>query len=217
MEFNAFVLKSKWLGNNLKQLNLFGEKIGRIDLIVKVEKGEFPLKYETFSLSKFRTLNFEGKFKVLNCSLVKSFVPESFEHFNYLSSISRVYLRYVMNFNEKIFSLLNYYMGLRTDFDLAISMLIVKFCFFEGLFPEVLKCVSCGTSSIHAFSLKEGGAICKKCGSGEFTWNRDLGLLSFKLLREPFRRLKGKAFALNHLRKVRLVFESHLRYRLGEK
>ena len=216
MEFNAFILKSKWLGSNLKHLNLFGDKTGRIDVVVRIKKGEFPLKYETFSLSHFIGLNVGDKLKVRDCELIESNIPETLERLSYLSKISRFYLSYAFSENEKLFSLLKHYIKVKESFDLAIAMFVVKFSFFEGIFPVVLRCANCGSSRLSSFSLKEGGAICEKCGKGEFRWNRELGVLSMSFLKKPFNVLKLSRYRGRDLSLIQTVFKNHLDFRLGK-
>lgn len=215
MRLRAFVLRSKWIGERLKHVSLFGERIGRFDVVVRLRRGEPPLKFENFSVSELELLNAGERFRVVSSRLISANVPEGMERFYYLNSVSKVYLRYALSGSEKLFELLLRYASIRERFELARTMLILKFTFFEGLFPILRACIRCGSSDLSSFSLEEGGVLCTGCGAGDFSWNSRLTVLSNLLLRRSFNSLRERKFAAGDLRRIFSVFESHLSFRAG--
>ncbi|WP_456457284.1 DNA repair protein RecO [Thermovibrio sp.] len=215
MKTKGIVLKSKLLGDGLRALSLYTDKLGRLNAVVKVQRGEFPLKYEPFSISEF-TLSQKGeRFEVINSKLLKENFPKNSKELEYRAKISRLLIPLPIPANLKLFNLIESYLKVEKEFELAFTMFTAKFLFVEGLFPELRRCISCKSKEIVGFSLKEGGTVCRKCVKEEvIPWNRELSALTVRLTKEPFRKMAEKV-EKGKLKKIKELLLKHYEKRIA--
>ncbi|SNR90171.1 DNA repair protein RecO [Desulfurobacterium atlanticum] len=215
METEGIVLKRKILSEKLSHLTVFTLKLGKINILYKPSLKEFPLAAEPFSISIFKLKIFEEKAEAENIKLIKHHFPENFSKFKYLSLLSTYLDKAVLAPNKKIYQLTKFYFSIDEKYLLAATMFLVKFSYFEGIFPVLKQCVSCGSSKIVAFSLEKGGTVCKMCKkTDDIIWDRRLSYQAELLLKKPF-----KAFPVKDtgkLKKIKTVFENHLFYRVED-
>ena len=214
MKTEGVVLKSKVLGEGLRALSLYTKKLGRLNAIVKVQRGEFPLKYEPFSVSEFTLSQKKERFEVVKSKLLEENFPRNSEELNYRAKISRLVIPLPIPGNHKLFTLIRSYLKVKSEFELAYTMFTAKFLFVEGIFPQLRKCVCCKSKEIVGFSLEKGGVVCRKCAKGELlSWNRELSALTVKLTKEPFKKMVGKV-KKRELKKVKELLLSHYAKRI---
>ncbi|MEO2069074.1 MAG: DNA repair protein RecO [Desulfurobacteriaceae bacterium] len=217
MELKGFILRSKLLGNKLKIITAYTDKLGKVDFIAKTKRGDFPLKLDLFSLSRFLVLQKGEKWELQEAFLVRHHFPQSLEQFYYLSRISKLLIFRELPRNEKLFKLIDNYFLVEDSFELAYTMFLLKFSFIEGIFPALTKCIDCGNSRIVIFSFSKGGVLCQKCKNKSeeiVPWNVFLSKLSIRLAKEPFSKVKNEKISLRNLYVINTVFEKHLRLRL---
>ncbi len=210
----GFVLRSKDLGDSLRSLTLYTDLLGRLPAVVKLKAGDFPLKFDLFSLSQFFLREKAGRFEVVKAKLIKPHFPKTAREFFYRERISKLLASYQVAPSQRVFDLFSYYLSVTSEFKLAYVMFLLKFTFLEGVFPILSKCVLCGSKEIESFSLDKGGVLCSRCGEGEFPWSYRDSRLSLKLLKAPFSSQKG-SYPGKRLDRIKTVFERHLSYRLG--
>ncbi len=215
MKTEGVVLKSRILGEGLRTLSLYTKKLGRLNAIVKVQRGEFPLKYEPFSVSEF-TLSQRGeRFEVLKSKLLEENFPRNGKELEYRAKVSRLVIPLPIPGNHKLFNLIRSYLKVKSEFELAYTMFTAKFLFVEGIFPQLRKCVRCKSEEIVGFSLEKGGVVCRKCAKGELLpWSRELSALTVKLTKEPFKEMAGR-IEKRKLRKVKELLLSHYAKRIA--
>lgn len=215
METKGVVLKAKRLGEGLRALSLYTELLGRINVIVKVKRGEFPIKYEPFSVTLFKLLQKGERFEVQEAKLIRENFPQSQEELLYRTRLVRPLLNSQFPGSQKLFKLIEFYIPLKEELQLAYSMFLSKLLFIEGLFPEVRKCISCGSKEVVAFSVKRGGVVCKRCtGEGDLKWNRELSRELIKLTKRPFGEVR-REYRQELLPRITELLVSHLKERVG--
>jgi DNA repair protein RecO (recombination protein O) len=217
MELKGFVLRSKLLGNNLKVVTVYTDRLGRVDFVAKTKRGDFPLKLDLFSFSYFTLLQKGEKWELQKAKLIRHHFPKSLDQFFYLSRVSKLLVQFELPNSEKLFKLIENYFLIRDSFKLAYTMFLLKFSFIEGIFPSLTKCTNCGDTRITVFSLSKGGVLCRKCKIQEkdtVPWNTYLSKLSLKLAKEPFLKVKNERISPKNLSNINAVFENHLRFRL---
>ncbi|WP_163328919.1 DNA repair protein RecO [Desulfurobacterium thermolithotrophum] len=216
MRLKGFVLRSKHLGSNLKHITAFTDKLGKVDFIVKLKRGDFPLKFDLFSLSSFQ-LNQKGEgYELKEADLIKSYFPESIEKFFYLSKISKLLIPYHLVESKKLFRLIEAYFSVEKSYSVAYTMFLLKFAFIEGIFPVLTKCVNCSSKKVISFSIEKGGVVCQSCvNSKSFSWNFELSKLALNLAKNSFEKMKDIEISYVKLEKINKVFETHIKYRLS--
>ena len=88
------VLKSKLLGDSLRGLSLYTDKFGSVNAVVKVKKGEFPLKFEPFSFSSFKLKELGDRREIQEGRLIRHHFPENYRELHYRSRLSQLFLTY---------------------------------------------------------------------------------------------------------------------------
>ncbi|TCK06271.1 DNA repair protein RecO [Phorcysia thermohydrogeniphila] len=216
MELEGFVIYSRQIGEKLRQIAIYSDRIGKVGLIVKLKRGDFPLAVDLFSLSRFKVLQKGEDFELQEFKLIRPSFPESQEEFFYLSRIAKLLLPFHLPANRKLFTLIDRYFQVKESFQLAYTMFLLKFSFLEGIFPTLNRCVSCGSKSFQAFSLEKGGVVCNNCITKDSVpWSRYLSKLATQLTKESFEKEKSKDLPLEALDRIAKVFESHVNYRLS--
>jgi DNA repair protein RecO (recombination protein O) len=216
MELKGFVIYSRQIGERLRQVALYTDKLGKVSLIVKLKKGDFPLAVDLFSLSRFKVVQKGSDLELQEFRLIRSHFPSDEEEFFYLSKVAKLLFPLQLPPSRKLFSLIDRYFQVKESFQLAYTMFLLKFSFLEGIFPTLNRCVSCGSKNFQAFSLKKGGVVCSKCLTKDsLSWNRYLSKLATQLTKEPFEKEKTKNVPLESLDRITKVFESHVNYRLS--
>ncbi|WP_457681708.1 DNA repair protein RecO [Thermovibrio sp.] len=211
METKGIVLKSLRLGEGLRALSLYTELLGRVNAIVKVKRGEFPIKYEPFSITHFEIVEKGERFEVKKGKLIKENFPKSWEELLYKSQIVKPVISSQFPSSKKLFKLIEYYLSIKEEFPLARVMFLSKLLFIEGLFPEVKRCVSCKSPQIAAFSPKRGGVVCKRCRKeGDISWSRSESGELLKLTKKPFEEVK-RSYERELLPKLETALKAHLR------
>ncbi len=210
----AFVLRSRYL-SNLKQISIYTERFGLIHSILRIGYGEFPLKYDNFSLVDVDVQFLKNGIKLHDVKLMKPHMPKGLKQFVYLSKISKAMLLFSLSPNKKLFELLSYYSDIGSDFKLAYVMFITKMAFLEGVFPRLSKCISCNSPNISFFSVDKGGVLCSKCrDESSIIWSKSLSETSKRLAKYSFSRMVGESIDGKVLDRIAYVFENHMRYRL---
>jgi len=211
METEGIVLKSRDLGDRLRHLSVYTERLGKLDLLVKIQSKEFPLKYEPFSVTLFKLKQKGEKWEVSESKLVKDNFPKNREELLYRAKISRLLLPLQLPPDRKVYRLVKMYMGERGA-PPTYTAFIMKFLFLEGLMPRLFKCVECGSREISGFSVEKGGVVCKKCKSDEdLSWKRKVSEEAYRLTKEPLEKLKKNKFKWLSL--IETAAERHLRFR----
>ncbi len=214
METRGVVLRALNLGEGLRALSIYTELLGRVGIVVKVKRGEFPVKYEPFSVSQFKLIQKGDRFEVKEAKLIKENFPRSIQELHYRARIVKLLLKTELPGSEKVFKLVENYLSINEAFELAYPMFLSKFLFLEGLFPEVRKCVSCGKREIAAFSVKKGGTVCRRCqAEGNIRWNKELSKEVIKLTKKPFEEVR-KDYKRELLPKITQVLEGHFKERI---
>ena len=211
METEGIVLRSRDLGDRLRHISVYTEKLGKIDLLVKVLSKEFPLKYEPFSLTLFK-LNQKGdKWEVLESKLVKENFPKSTEELTYRAKVAKAILPLQLPPDRKTYRLIKMYMG-QGGAPPTYTAFLMKFLFLEGLMPRLFRCVECGSRKITGFSVEKGGVVCEKCkGEEDLIWKREVSEEAYRLTKEPLEQLKKKKFKWLNL--IERAAERHLKFR----
>ena len=216
MELKGFVIYSRQIGEKLRHVILYTDKLGKIGLIVKLKKGDFPLAVDLFSLSRFRVLQKGSEFEPQEFKLIRPHFPLSEEEFFYLSKVCKLLFPFQLSPSRKLFSLIDRYFQVKSNFQLAYTMFLLKFSFVEGIFPRLGKCVSCGSQNFHHFSLEKGGVVCNRCLTKDASlWSKSLSKLTLRLTKNPFEEEKNKTLSSEALNKITEIFESHINYRLS--
>ncbi len=220
MKVKGFILKSKNLGENLRQIVVFSDKLGMLNLIVKTNKIPFPLSVDLFSLSQFELVQIGERFEVKQVKLIEHNFPKSLKHFIYMSKIAKFLSQFPLAKNEKLFQMVERYMRITEKFNLAYTMFLVKFVFVEGIFPVLKRCASCRkvireSGEVGGFSHKHGGIVCSNCKDNHvLKWNLKDSKLTIKLAKEPFYRLKTQKINNVQLGRIRTTFEKYAVERL---
>jgi DNA repair protein RecO (recombination protein O) len=213
MESRGIVLKSKNLGDGLRSLSLFTELLGRLNVIVKVKRGEFPLKYEPFSVTHFKLLQKGDRFEVVEGRLIKENFPKNQTELLYRSKLVKLLIPHQLSPNRKLFELLDRYLPIKRELPLAYGMFLSKLLFVEGIAPRLNRCVECGKREVWGFSPKKGGVVCKSCfREGELRWNLALSIEARKLIKEPFSKVV-KSYSRKLLPQIVRAFEEHYKER----
>ena len=216
MELKGFVIYSKQIGEKLRQIAIYSDRIGKVGLIVKLKRGDFPLAVDLFSLSRFKVLQKGEDFELEEFKLIRPSFPESQEGFFYLSRIARLLLPFHLPANRKLFTLIDRYFQIKENFQLAYTMFLLKFSFVEGILPTFNRCISCGSKSFEAFSIEKGGVVCPRCKPRKtIPWSKSLSKLAVELTKESFDRKKGETVPLEAVDKITKVLEYHIAYRLS--
>ena len=216
MELKGFVLRSKQIGNRLKHITVFTDKLGKVDFIAKIKRGEFPLKLDLFSLSTFKIVQKGENYELQRALLIRSYFPDTVEKFIYLSKISKLLLPYQLAANRKLFKLVENYFSIGDSYRVAYTMFLLKFAFVEGIFPALTKCVGCGSRQLYSFSIERGGVLCFRCAEkDDIPWSSDLSKLSVNLAKNSFERMKREKIPIQKLDKINAVFENHIRFRFS--
>ncbi len=214
METKGIVLKALRLGEGLRALTLYTQLLGKVGVIVKVRRGEFPLKYEPFSVTRFRLVQKGERFDVKEAGLIRSNFPKNSRELLYRARLVKPLLKMELPGSKKLLSLIENYLPISEEFNMAYPMFVAKFLFIEGLFPQVRRCVSCGREEVVAFSVKRGGAVCRRCKeAGEMDWNRELSRELIKLTKRPFEEVKG-SYRRELLPQITRALLGHLKERV---
>ncbi|WP_022846561.1 DNA repair protein RecO [Desulfurobacterium sp. TC5-1] len=215
MKTGGIVLRKEKLSDRLLHLSIYTEKMGKINALTKVELKNFPLSTESFSISQF-TLKITGeKIEIIDAKLLKHNFPENLPRYKYLNAIAK----YVINFtggvpDKRIFNLISFYMNIKKNFLLALTMFLIKLTYFEGLFPVLDKCVICNSKNIKGFSIENGGVVCEKCiKNTSIPWNRKLTKEAQLLLKTSF--YSVSSCKIGNIKRIKNTFEKHLSYRNG--
>jgi len=190
MRSEGVVLSRKLLGNGLRSLTIYTERLGKVNALVKVERGDFPLKYEPFSISLFN-FKFKGdRVEVEGAALVKPLFPTDLPKLKYLFKISSLLSGLSLPQNGKLYALLKSYLEVGKDYEVAFLMFLSKLLFLEGIFPQLSRCVKCSSKDFTFFSPEEGGVLCSRCAKENkllFSWSRESSKLLLKLTKKPFK------------------------------
>lgn len=214
MVIRGIVLKSKRIGDRLRQLSVYSDKLGKVNLLVKVKPSEFPVKYEPFSITEFKLLQKGENWEVKEAKLLKENFPTKREELFFKSKISKFIFPYEIPPNWKLFKLLKTYLSQKSFFRITYVSFLAKFSFLEGLFPEIFKCVRCKSRKICGFSIEIGGTVCEKCKTGgEINWNRESSRELRIITVEPLSKIKKRKF--KHLNRIEKTLERHLLFRLN--
>jgi len=157
------VLKSKLLGDSLRGLSLYTDKFGSVNAVVKVKKGEFPLKFEPFSFSYFKLKELGDRREIQEGRLIRHHFPENYRELHYRSRLSQLFLTYHSPPDERLLNLLLTYLPVKGEFKKAYLLFFLKFLFLQGIYPHLSSCVECGSPHVVAFSPERGGVLCKGC------------------------------------------------------
>jgi len=220
MKVKGFILKSKNLGENLRQIVVFSDKLGMLNLIVKTNKIPFPLSVDLFSLSQFELVQIGERFEVKQVKLIEHNFPKSFRHFVYMSKIAKLLSQFPLAKNEKLFQMVERYLKITEKFNLAYTMFLVKFAFVEGIFPVLNRCAVCKKAigkdeEVGGFSIKHSGIVCFNCKDNHaLKWNLKDSKLTIKLAKEPFHKAKTQKLANAQLGRIRSTFEKYVVERL---
>ncbi len=211
MKTEGVVLKSKDLGDRLRHLTVYTEKLGKVNLLVKLRSADFPIKYEPFSVTEFKLLQKGERWEVVEGKLVKENFPKNGKELLYRSKIARLLSPLELPPGRRLYRLIKRYME-EEGAPPAYQAFLMKFLFLEGLTPRLFRCIECGSSEISAFSVEKGGVLCRKCGEGSgLRWSREASVEAYTLTKEPLEKLKKKKFRWLNL--VETAAEKHLRYR----
>jgi DNA repair protein RecO (recombination protein O) len=214
METKAVVLKSLRLGEGLRALSLYTELLGRVNAIVKVKRGEFPIKFEPFSVVQLKLLQKGERFEVQEAKLIKENFPRSSAELHYRSKVVKPLIKMELPGSKKLFRLIESYLSIEEDFEVAYPMFLSKLLFLEGLYPQLRRCVKCGSGAIAAFSVKRGGVVCPVCKEeGEIGWSREHSRELVKLTKEPFKKVRGEV-RRELLPQITRALEGHLKERI---
>ncbi|WP_456342693.1 DNA repair protein RecO [Thermovibrio sp.] len=214
METRGIVLKAQRLGEGLRALSLYTELLGRVGVIVKVRRGEFPVKYEPFSITRFKLVQKGDRFEVKEAKLIEENFPANQAELLYRARLVKPLLKMELPGSKKLFGLVESYLKIKEEFELAYPMFLSKLLFIEGLFPEVRRCVSCGRRKVVAFSVKRGGAVCSRCREeGDYKWSRELSRELIRLTKKPFEEVKGD-YRRELLTPITRALSGHLRDRV---
>ncbi|RUM90944.1 MAG: DNA repair protein RecO [Thermovibrio sp.] len=215
MKVKGIVLRSKNLGDRLRHLSLYTDRLGRINLIFKLDNSQFPLKYEPFSVSEFELLQKEDRWELKGAKLLEENFPQTFDELIYRSKISKLIYPYELQPSKKLFNLIRTYLRLNNSFKLSYVAFLSKFLYIEGIFPRLFSCVRCGSKGISGFSFEEGGVVCENCKrEGEIDWNRLSSLQLREITKGAISEIKKKKF--NQLNRIRYALEKHAQYRLNK-
>ena len=214
MKVEGVVLKSKNLGDRLRQISIYSDKLGKVNLIFKYGLSEFPLKYEPFSISEFEVIQKRDRWELKGSRLIRENFPKSREELLFRSRISRLIYPYELQPSRRLFELIKTYISQREHLELSYVAFLSKFLFIEGIFPRIWRCVECGSPNLSGFSLKKGGVVCKKCrGREDFNWNREMSLQLKEITKNPLKKLKERNFS--RLSDIGRVLEKHAQFRLN--
>jgi len=215
METEGIVLKRKILSEKLLHLTVFTLKLGKINILYKPSLKNFPLSTEPFSVSLFKLEIFEEKIEAESIKLIRHHFPENLNRLKYLSLLSFYIDKATLAPNRKVYQLANFYLEIKEKYLLAATMFIVKLSYFEGIFPVLKRCVSCGSNKVSAFSIEKGGTVCKGCKKpDDIIWDERLSYQVELLLKKPFKTTPVKD--AGKLKKIKTVFENHLFYRVED-
>jgi len=220
MKVEGFVLKSKALGEGLKQVVVFSRELGILNLIVRAGKIPFPLSVDLFSRSQFELVQIGERFEVKQVKLIEHNFPKSFRHFVYMSKIAKLLSQFPLAENEKLFQMIERYLKITEKFDLAYTMFLVKFAFVEGIFPVLNRCAVCKKvirkdEEVGGFSVEHGGIVCIGCKNPRtLKWNLKDAKFTLTLAKEAFDRLKKKKVNQAQLGRIRTTFEKYVTERL---
>ncbi len=210
----GIVLKSKRIGDRLRQLTVYSDKLGRVNLIAKVKPSEFPLKYEPFSVTEFKLLQKGDSWEIKESKLLKENFPKGNEEFFFKSKICKLIFPYEVGADERLFKLLETYLSQKNRFHVTYVAFLAKFLFLEGIFPEIFRCVKCRSREIGWFSVEAGGTVCKKCkDNNDMNWNREVSRELRKITVEPLNETKKHSF--KHLSRIEKTLEKHLIFRFN--
>jgi len=101
MELKGFVIYSRQIGEKLRYVTLYTDKLGKVGLIVKLKKGDFPLALDLFSLSRFKVLQKGNEFEPQEFKLIRPHFPLSKEEFFYLSKVCKLLCRFDKSYGTK--------------------------------------------------------------------------------------------------------------------
>ena len=211
METEGVVLKSRDLGDRLRSLSVYTEKLGKLNLIVKFSSKDFPIKYQPFSITHFKLLQKGERWEVLEGKLVEENFPKNREELLFRSKVSRLLAPMELPPSVKVYRLVKKYIG-EGGAPPTYTAFLMKFLFLEGLLPQLFRCVECGSRNISHFSVKRGGVVCRKHSrEGDLSWNREVSLEAYRLTKKTLKELKTEEF--KYLSLIERAAERHLTYR----
>jgi len=214
METKGIVLKTLRLGNGLRAIFLYTELLGRVNAIAKVRRGEFPIKFEPFSVARFKLLQKGERFEVQGAKLIKENFPKTPALLQYRARVVKPLIGMEVPGSKKLFKLIESYLSIEEDLEVAYPMFLSKLLFIEGLYPQLRRCVACSSREIAAFSVKRGGVLCPRCGEGEeLAWSKEHSKELVKLTKEPFRKVKESS-RRELLPQITRALEGHLKERI---
>ena len=211
MKTEGVILKSKNLGDRLRYLSVYTEKLGKLNLLVKLQSNDFPIKYELFSVTLFKLQQKGKNWEILEGNLIKENFPRTPEEFKFRVRITKLLTPLELAPSSRIYTLLKKYIAENGN-PPTYTAFLVKFLFLEGLMPQLFRCIKCGSRNVSWFSVEKGGVLCKNCREGEtIRWNRSASMETLILIKEPLESLKKRRF--KWLNRIELAAEKHLRYR----
>lgn len=211
METEGVVLKSRDLGDRLRHLSVYTERLGKLNLIVKVQSKEFPIKYEPFSVTRFKLQQKGEKWEVLESKLVEENFPTNRKELIYRAKVSKVLLPLDLPPGKRLYRLVKMYMR-EKGAPPTYAAFLMKLIFLEGLMPRLFRCTECGSREIAGFSVEKGGVVCRKCKEEkDLNWKKAVSEEVYLLTKEPLEELKKRKFRWLNL--IETAAERHLKFR----
>ncbi|WP_456392530.1 DNA repair protein RecO [Persephonella sp.] len=172
----AIVLRKSLSGDYDVSLTVYMKKYGKENIYIKNgQKLKSPFIYATEPFTWFKAVFIRRKEKFFIREIEKSVslgiqIASDIPRFTTAYSITDLFNRYVIFPDEKIFVLLKkslYYLTRTSSLDVFTANFIAKLVLLSGIFPELDRCVRCGSpvnrKNFKIISMQEGGVVCSRC------------------------------------------------------
>jgi DNA repair protein RecO (recombination protein O) len=211
----CIVLHAKRFEGKLRRLSVFTKKHGKLNVIVSLVDCKFPVLFEPFSVIDAEIVQIEEKFELKKAKLLEINFPENLKTFKYLNKLAFLVHNYTLPPNQKLFEMLRKYLKVRENFNLAYTSFLIKFCFFEGIFPDVERCKLCGSKRISLFSVEKGGTFCRNCLKSGFKWSLKHTEVVRVLLKKKLEEVQSFGIANSLISDIMKTLERHVERHLS--